>query len=216
MQRFLTFLGEAFPPSKKKFGGKPKAGAKPAFGAPKAEAAVDPDEDKTAAGDAEQGMNNGSEALVAMQQAKQDKEDRETAALQAQETQKQKEHEQRKAIRAKADNEVADALSDKFNSGNDTVEFWPELQTFGQFTSDGKMDTGTAGQPGAVGAGPDDQTKKKDKANAHDDEKPTERGVKDKKPINKKEAKRTESKKPKKKPVVKESFGGSFVVGRQP
>jgi hypothetical protein len=202
MLRFLTFLGEAFPPPKSKPSGpaKPKVGAKPTFGKAKSEDAGGPDKPKTAAGDAEQGMSDGTDALVAMQQAQQEKEEQEAAAQAAAEQAKQAEHEKRKAIRAKADNEVADALVDKFNTNDDTVEFWPELQTFGQFTSDGRMDKGTTGAPGAVGNGPDDETRKKDDENAHEDEKPTERGEKDKKPVNKKAAKQTEAKKPKKKP----------------
>jgi hypothetical protein len=45
------------------------------------------------------------------------------------------ERRQVKKMRAQADDEVAAALEDKFNSNEDEIEFYPELMTFGAYNT---------------------------------------------------------------------------------
>jgi hypothetical protein len=78
----------------------------------------------------------GEDPEVAM--AKFDAE-QEAAAMAAAEEQakiaaEKKEQEQSKKLRAKADEEVLDDLRDDLNDSPDEVEFYPSMDTFGQFT----------------------------------------------------------------------------------
>lgn len=208
MDRFLTFLGEAFPPPKKSpkpeskgsnspFDSKDRAsqekpnpgfnqqkagdkgfkqtanGDEPEIKTDRVEVGPGQDEQKTGEFDKQKSFENmppgqqqqgppqqngfggppQADPLAMMQwQAQQEKEHE----LEMMRAQKQAEADAEaaavKELRAKAEAEVAAALEDKYNSGDDAVEFYPELLTFGQFTRDGKQDPGGPGQqPGAVG-----------------------------------------------------------------
>jgi len=166
MQRFITFLGEAFPPPKKKpFGAKPGGGgSKPPFGKKpvqpikKADEGVDAETDKTAELDNEDGMQQGADALAQMQQAQQEREAAEAQARKQQQAIEDAERLHVKKLRAQADDEVAAALEDKFNAEDDQVNFYPELLTFGQYTANSNAKTtspadggSTAGEPGGPG-----------------------------------------------------------------
>lgn len=187
MQRFVTFLGEAFPPPKKTpAGGPPKPpGTKPPFGQEKkatslpasnkfpekgADSNADTNVDKNVDGPpvdpgSQQAGAFGQQNDMAMQMqaAQQEKEQQELQLRQQREAEEDAERKQVKMLRAKADAEVMAAFEDKFNADDDTVDFYPELLTFGQWTGgkgkDGQMDAGAPGQPGKPNSGqPEDST----------------------------------------------------------
>lgn len=141
MLNFLGFLGEGFP--FKKPGGPPKGGGgKPPFGGtppPGSGVPAVTAGPKTAEGDAAAGLENGTEAILAMQKAKEEKEAADRAAVQQKAEVEQAERERTSHLRAMADDAVAAALRDKFNDGEDEVEFYPELMSFQAYTSQGNM-----------------------------------------------------------------------------
>lgn len=115
--KYMTFLREGFPPSKK------KAPAKAPAKAAGAAEGVDP-------------MGN-SDALVDMQVAKQKAEEDKLAAQQAaaEKQQAKEKAEQRKTarMRAAAEKEVAADLTGLYNDQSDEVVMHPDIQTFGQY-----------------------------------------------------------------------------------
>ena len=195
MHKFLTFLGEAFPPPQKKSPSPPEGGQKspfdnkggpqkpkPAFGkkpmlgkkAPAPAVKGDDEGNDQAAGFGGDGENDNNDALMAMQQAEQEKEEEEEAQRQQKAAIEDAERQKVKALRAKADDEVAAALLDKYNDDTDEVEFYPDMLSFQQFTDkskDGKKNGTSAEDHGSTPTVPTDGKKvKKDKDDDQRDE----------------------------------------------
>lgn len=158
MKQFLDYLAEAFPPPKKKspMGLDPKGGSakKPPFGgkpnqspfAAKASGKLPADGESQ---DEETGMESDTQAppfgqdqsnpeLMGFQQAKMEaeleQEKEQEAERQRKEAELEAERLQIKKIRMQADAEVLDALDGKFNDSDDSITFYPDILSFGDFT----------------------------------------------------------------------------------
>lgn len=127
MKWFAGYLSEAFPFQKKEAGPK-----KPnPFGSAPDEDGEDVSVDE---GQPQEpgGVNpEDKEQLDIMQQAQAEREEQEAQLTAKKAAEEEAERQRVKKLRAMADNEVADALVDKFNDDYDEVEFYPDMTSFG-------------------------------------------------------------------------------------
>jgi hypothetical protein len=147
MKIFTEFLAEAFPPSKKP-AGPPKDGDKqaPPFGQkPGGSSKFPPSKTAPASGgDDAPPMNpndpnaqgDSTEIFMLQQQMAAEKEQAEADARRAKAEQEAAERQKMKQMRLDADNEVADALADKYNDQVDSITFFPDMLTFADFAKD--------------------------------------------------------------------------------
>lgn len=161
MHSFTEFLSEAFPPKNdKKKPPSPANEQTPGGNKPFEKKAQEPG-DKAPFPP----QNDGSEEVpggggspfgqqdpdVEMQkmQMQAEKEQAELEARRAKEEEDAKERQRIKKMRLAADDEVAAALEDKFNDGDDTITFYPDMLSFSQFADD-KKDKKKDGDDGKV------------------------------------------------------------------
>jgi hypothetical protein len=184
MNAFDRFLTEAFPPKKPAAGGDKKP---PVAGAPKSPIGGDksgapslppkkaggkPGEPPTSDGTFERSGDDSVLAQMQMQ-AEKEREEQEAQAQVQRDAAESKEREKAKQIRAKAEEEVADALSDKYNDGTDEVTFYPELHSFADWSKN-QENSETGDKEGKDEEekedGEEDPSVKKDKDDEDDDE----------------------------------------------
>lgn len=161
MKSLTEYLSEGFPPAQKKSGPpKPPApGGKSTFPSKKAEAGGGPPsnfppqkdagtpndddamslEDESVDPNDPNAQGDATEVYMLQQQMAAEKEQAELEARRQKAEEEAAERQRIKKMRLAADDEVADALADKYNDDHDTVTFFPDIITFAQYDKDGNV-----------------------------------------------------------------------------